>query len=92
VSIAWQNIPYQQGAWPSWGNDTHDNADYRRLLLPDRRFYVVGDQASTLPGWQEGAMMSAEHVVQLIAGLISPEMVPEELVAPNTFKVIRGRN
>lgn len=89
LSIAWQNVPYQLGAWPSWGNDQHDDKDYERLLLPDRRFFVVGDQASTLPGWQEGAMMSAEHVVELIAGL-KPMELPEGIKAPNTFKVTRG--
>ena len=89
LSIAWQNVPYQRGAWASWGNEQHDDVDYRRLLLPDRRFYVVGDQASTLPGWQEGAMMSAEHVVELIGGL-KPEVIPEDTTAPNTFKVTQG--
>lgn len=89
VSIAWQNVVHQKGAWPSWGNHQHDDADYRRLLLPDGRFYVVGDQASTLPGWQEGAMMSAEHVVELIGGL-KEAMVPEDVTAPDTFKVTRG--
>ncbi|GGS12960.1 hypothetical protein GCM10010236_79160 [Streptomyces eurythermus] len=28
----------------------------------DGRFYVVGDQASPLPGWQEGAALSAQYV------------------------------
>jgi monoamine oxidase len=36
------------------------------LLAPDRRFFVTGDQVSQLPGWQEGAMMSAQHVVEQI--------------------------
>jgi monoamine oxidase len=90
LSVAWQNVPYQEGAWPDWGNDQNDDRDYRRLLLPEGRFYVVGDQASTLPGWQEGAMMSAEHVVGLITGTIRPEEVPETLRAPNTFKVTQG--
>ena len=89
LSIAWQNVPYQQGAWPSWGDHQHDDADYRRLLLPDRRFYVVGDQASTLPGWQEGAMMSAEHVVELIGGL-KEAVIPEDVRAPNTLRVTQG--
>lgn len=89
LSIAWQNVPYQKGAWPSWGDDQHDDDDYRRLLLPERRFYVVGDQASTLPGWQEGAMMSAEHVVELIGGL-KPAVIPEDVRAPNTLKVTQG--
>ncbi len=89
LSVAWQNVPYQLGAWPSWGAHQHDDADYRRLLLPDRRFFVVGDQASTLPGWQEGAMMSAEHVVELISGL-KPLEIPEDVTAPNTLKVTQG--
>ncbi|MEM6456802.1 MAG: FAD-dependent oxidoreductase [Acidobacteriota bacterium] len=90
LSVAWQHVPHQLGAWPDWGNNQHDDADYRRLLLPDRRFYVVGDQASTLPGWQEGAMMSAEHVVELIAGRRRIEDIPLTLTAPNTVKVTRG--
>jgi len=89
LSVAWQHVPYAGGAWPSWGDDVHDEKDYRRLLLPDRRFYVVGDQASTLPGWQEGAMMSAEHVVELITGL-KPHFVPENIEVPNTVKVTQG--
>ncbi|MBR9920346.1 MAG: NAD(P)-binding protein [Bacteroidetes bacterium] len=89
LSIAWQNIPYAGGAWPSWGENVHDDADYERILLPDRRFYIVGDQASTLPGWQEGAMMSAEHVVNLISGL-KPHVVPEGTKAPNTLRVTQG--
>lgn len=89
LSVAWQNVPYQRGAWPNWGHDQHDDEDYRRLLLPDRRFYVVGDQASTLPGWQEGAMMSAEHVVELIGGL-KPAAIPSDTKAPNTLELTRA--
>jgi monoamine oxidase len=89
VSIAWQDVVHQKGAWPSWGNHQHDDKDYRRLLLPDGKVFIVGDQASTLPGWQEGAMMSAEHVVELIGGL-KPMVIPEDVKAPNTFKVTRG--
>ncbi len=89
LSIAWQHVPHLKGAWPSWSSSDAQNRNYRRLLLPDKRFYVVGDQASTLPGWQEGAMMSAEHVVELIAG-IKPHFVPENIEAPNTIKVTQG--
>ncbi|MFN0214788.1 MAG: FAD-dependent oxidoreductase, partial [Saprospiraceae bacterium] len=88
LSIAWQNIPYLKGAWPAWNETTqHDNNDYQTLLLPDKkRFFITGDQASTLPGWQEGAMMSAEHVVELLAGL-KPHVIPEGVRAPNTLKI-----
>ncbi len=90
ISIAWQNIPYQRGGWVNWDDsDPADAKAYQRLLCPDRRFHVVGDQVSTLPGWQEGAMMSAEHVVEQIAG-IRPITCPQILHAPNTRKLIRG--
>ena len=91
VSIAWQYVPHQEGAWPDWTGDQSENDDYERILRPFRRFYIVGDQASTLPGWQEGAMMSAEHVVELITGTVSEADFPAMIVAPNTFKVMQGK-
>ncbi|HEV7672881.1 MAG TPA: FAD-dependent oxidoreductase [Thermoanaerobaculia bacterium] len=67
LSIAWQMVPYLQGGWADWdrNNEAHKNA-YARLLLPDQRFYVAGDQMSYLPGWQEGAVLSADHVIAQI--------------------------
>ena len=92
ISIAWQNIPNEGGGWANWdpNNDNHTKA-YSRLLAPDRRFYVTGDQVSQLPGWQEGAMMSAEHVMQQIAskGLLK---APQVIHAPNTRRLIHGRS
>ena len=98
LSIAWKNVPYQLGGWANWDptNQTHKTA-YRRLLRPDGRFYVVGDQASTLPGWQEGAMMSAEHVIRQLVPQASPALAaptpvaPESIPVPNTRRVVRGR-
>jgi monoamine oxidase len=49
----------------------------------------VGDQVSTLPGWQEGAMMSAEHVVEQIGG-IRPLTVPQIKRAPHTRRLVQG--
>ena len=92
ISIAWQNIPNEGGGWANWDPNSaaHANA-YARLLAPDRRFFVVGDQVSQLPGWQEGAMMSAQHVVEQIGGrrLLS---VPRIRRAPNTRRLIQGRS
>jgi monoamine oxidase len=91
ISIAWQNVPYQRGGWAKWSSDSEeDRRAYRRLLAPDRRFHVIGDQVSTLPGWQEGAMMSAEHVVKQVAGL-RPLTVPDILHAPDTRELVTGR-
>lgn len=90
LSIAWKNIPFQEGAWADWQGTEEDTKHYKRLLRPNGRFYLVGDQVSTLPGWQEGAMMSAEHVVELIAEIVGFEPVPEGVTAPNAFEVTQG--
>lgn len=87
LSIAWQHVPYQLGGWANWTDA--DSKAYTRLLEPDRRFYVVGDQASQLPGWQEGAMASAEHVVDQIAG-IRPLTVKGTVRAPGTRRLVEG--
>lgn len=91
LSIAWKNVPFQEGGWSDWTDSPEDTAAYARLLAPDAgRFHIVGDQVSTLPGWQEGAMMSAEHVVEQIAGL-RPLTVPEIRRAPETRRLVQGR-
>ncbi|MFL6126743.1 flavin monoamine oxidase family protein [Actinophytocola sp.] len=66
VSIAWHKVPYQAGVGAYWNPaDIHALSAYSRLLAPDQqRFYVIGDQVSALPGWMEGALMSAEYVVK----------------------------
>jgi len=67
ISIAWHNIPSQLGGFPGLGQDRSEaKRAYLRLLQPDGRFYVIGDQVSPLTAWQEGALMSVEHVVNQI--------------------------
>ncbi|HKE59081.1 MAG TPA: FAD-dependent oxidoreductase [Pyrinomonadaceae bacterium] len=91
ISIAWQNIPNEGGGWANWDPASGDHARaYTRLLAPDRRFFVVGDQVSQLPGWQEGAMMSAQHVVEQI-GSRRLLTVPKVRHAPNTRRLNQGR-
>ena len=92
LSIAWHNVPFQQGGWAEWdAQSVEDRNAYARLLAPDRgRFFMVGDQVSTLPGWQEGAMMSAEHVVEQIGGF-RPLAVPDIERAPDTRRLVQGR-
>ena len=69
VSIAWQNIEFQRGQAADYDpNLKADNDAYARLLEPDGAFHVVGDQVSPLPGWQEGAIMSAEYVIERVSG------------------------
>ncbi|MFL6260443.1 MAG: flavin monoamine oxidase family protein [Thermoanaerobaculia bacterium] len=88
ISIAWQNVPFQSGAWANWEGRSQD---YALLLSPDRSFFVTGDQVSQLPGWQEGAMMSAEHVVRQITGQIPVRLEKlEEVTAPDTRALVEG--
>jgi monoamine oxidase len=65
LSIAWKQVPYQLGGWAD--NWFCDDLAYERLLEPDGRFWVAGDQVSYLSGWQEGAVRSAHHVIDGIA-------------------------
>jgi monoamine oxidase len=65
LSIAWHHVPYQLGGWADW--DKVPGVHYETLLEPDGRVIVAGDQVSYLPGWQEGAMLSARHVLQRIS-------------------------
>jgi len=90
LSIAWQNVPHQEGAWPHWGDQQQHDKVYRDLLMGDRRFYVVGDQTSTLPGWQEGAMMSAVHVIDLISGNKHRKDIPADIEAPDSYEITQG--
>jgi monoamine oxidase len=65
LSIAWHHVPYQEGGWADW--DKVPAVYYNTLLHPDGKVFVAGDQVSYLPGWQEGAMLSAHYVLTNIA-------------------------
>ncbi len=91
ISIAWQNVPFIQACSMNW-QGARDTPFYRRLLRPDGdgRFYIVGDQVSSLPGWQEGAVMSAEHVIrQIMDKPDTREKLQEDIkIAPNSADLI----
>ncbi|ARF57900.1 amine oxidase [Streptomyces gilvosporeus] len=92
VSIAWHKVPYQLGGWAAWdpGKEEHKKA-YKQLLKPEGgdAFFVTGDQISPLPGWQEGAMMSAHYVMQQILGVM-PLAAPEEVAVPDSVALTQG--
>jgi monoamine oxidase len=64
LSVAWQNVPHQLGGWADDIDCT--STTYKRLIRPDRRFWVSGDQVSQISGWQEGAIRSALWVIERI--------------------------
>ncbi|ONH52366.1 amine oxidase [Frankia sp. CcI49] len=92
VTIAWQKVPYQLGGWADWDPaDAEHMVAYKELLEPegDGRFFMLGDQCSPLPGWQEGAMMSAHYVIGQIQGVI-PLTVPETVRVPDSVALTQG--
>ena len=90
LSIAWQQVPFIGGGWAEWDHTSSAHAAaYKRLLEPENRFIVAGDQVSYLPGWMEGAVLSAYHVVGYVMGRPKVRAVEgvEELVAPDSAAV-----
>jgi monoamine oxidase len=89
ISIAWQNVPFVGGGWADWKPE--QTREYTRLLRPEGNFWVAGDQVSYLPGWQEGAVLSAQYVARQLAGpqlkLGAPAPVTR---APNSDAVVLG--
>jgi monoamine oxidase len=92
ISIAWHKVPYQLGGWAAWDPANPDHLiAYKQLLQPEggNRFYVMGDQVSPLPGWQEGAMMSAHYVLGQIRGII-PLTVRDVVQVPDSVALTQG--
>ena len=74
LSIAWNNVPFQRGGWASWRRTPEDTARYTRLRKGALgRFYIIGDQMSTLSGWMEGAIMSAHYAIERVARRPEPD-------------------
>ncbi len=62
ISIVWHRQRLAAGVWPKWKHGFADPA-FKSLLKAEGRTFLAGDQISELPGWQEGAAMSAQRVV-----------------------------
>jgi monoamine oxidase len=90
LSIAWQQVPHQLGGWADWDWSKPEHAAaYNRLLAPDKRFFVCGDQVSYLSGWQEGAILSAHHVVRQLTGAEPLTVAPPKLAPRRALRTRR---
>jgi monoamine oxidase len=63
--MSWAKIPFNLGSWIR-GDGYHDGP-YKEFLSPDGRIYFAGDHCSHLTTWQEGAALSAQRSVEMIA-------------------------
>ena len=64
ISIAWAKVPYQLGAWGT--------SDPGILLTPDANVFFAGEHLSILQGWQEGAILSSYHAIDLVVARDTP--------------------
>jgi monoamine oxidase len=73
VSVPWQRMNHMLGCGTVWAEE--DRAvHYARLQQPAGRHYLVGDQVSLHPGWQEGAIRSAHHALADIDRRVQAEL------------------
>jgi len=102
LAIAWQNMPYIKGGWAYWqavGNEQDAARHFNNLSqgtgvhdakgkLSDPVFFVVGDQLSSLPGWQEGAIAAALNALTRMA---RPDLeIPHLKKLPDTRLLVEG--
>lgn len=62
VSVIWHRMNHQLGCTASWSQEARDKY-FKLLQEPEGRHYMVGDQISYHPGWQEGALSSAHSAL-----------------------------
>ncbi len=68
VAINWSKAPYNLGPWPRWGGlgEAVDTPGFRLLNEPHGRVYFTGAHLSQMPGWQEGAVLSAHRTITML--------------------------
>ena len=62
VSIAWHQMNHMLGCAAQWDANLYKQW-FAKLQAPVGNHYLIGDQVSYHPGWQEGAIASAHHAI-----------------------------
>ena len=87
------------GGWAQWhlvGKDSQESVMHFNQLVQGTgidgqqspNFFIVGDQVSSLPGWQEGAIASA---LNAISRLSRPDLqIPHLSVLPDTRVMVES--
>jgi monoamine oxidase len=58
VSVAWHRMNHMLGCAAAWSESLRSQW-FKTLQAPTGNHYLIGDQISMLPSWQEGAVQSA---------------------------------
>ncbi|PZQ60614.1 MAG: hypothetical protein DI570_13955 [Phenylobacterium zucineum] len=85
--VNWSKIPFNLGPWPAWGGvggqEGHlDDPAYRLLNEPHGRVHFCGAHLSQMPGWQEGAVLSAHRSLGQIASRVSQSLAEGRRTRP----------
>ena len=83
--VNWKKVPYSLGPWPKWDPHAPSNAqerhidtvDFRLLNQPVGRIFFASAALSQTPGWQEGALQSAQAAVTGIAKMVTEQALVE---------------
>ena len=73
VTVPWHRMNYMMGCTAQWSEEARQ-CWYRRLQRPEGRHYLMGDQISFHPGWQEGALSSAHYVLDDVNKRVQAEL------------------
>jgi monoamine oxidase len=59
-AVAWHRVPGNLGCFALWRDDVDASAYHKNLCAVDGRIVLAGEHtANSLPGWQEGAILSS---------------------------------
>jgi monoamine oxidase len=65
VAIGWGNMEFAKHGWADESNPRY--GEYAEVLAkPQGRFKFAGDHTTSMPGWQEGAVLGAWEAVKYI--------------------------
>ena len=73
VSVQWARMNHIMGCNARWSEELF-HTSFERLLNPEGRHYMMGDQISHHSGWQEGALSSAHHAMADINERVQAEI------------------
>jgi monoamine oxidase len=65
VYVGWRRVKWNEGSWIKTFGGGEDG--YDRVIAGDAPIFFAGDTVSHMPGWQEGAALSARHAVTMIS-------------------------
>ena len=72
VSVSWEKIEHIEGCSARWSDELIAR-HFKTLQNPAGRHWLIGDQASFHPGWQEGALASAHYALEDLERRVASE-------------------